>query len=79
MMSSLVNILTASAMRVEEAHHRESEDVGAVRADPVLHDRGLLALDPGVEPREVQDPEEHDPGEDELDDQVFHHGFSCTP
>ncbi len=65
--------------RVEEPQHRESQDVGAVRADPVLHDRGLLSLDPGMEAREVQDPEEQDAREDELDDQVFHHGFSCTP
>jgi hypothetical protein len=28
-----------------------------------------------MEPRQIQDPEEHDAREDELDDQVFHHDY----
>src|SRR5438445_6729486 len=40
---------------------------GAVGADAILHDRRLLALDPGEEPAEVED-EHHDEGHAAEDD-----------
>src|SRR2546428_10306628 len=40
---------------------------GAVGADAILHDRRLLALDPGEEPAEVED-EHHDEGHASEDD-----------
>ena len=40
---------------VEHPQHREPEDGGAVRADPILNQGGLFPLDPGMKPRQVQD------------------------
>ena len=55
---------------MEQPHQPEAEDAGAVGPDPVLDDGRLLALDPGVQPRQVQDAEEHDRRQHQLDGHV---------
>ena len=45
---------------MEQPHQAEAEDAGAVGADAVLNDGRLLALDPGMQPGQVQDTEEDD-------------------
>ena len=64
--------------RMEQPHHPPAENAGAVGADPVLNDGRLLALQPGMQPRQVQDAEEHDARQSELDDQVFDHGAAVA-
>ena len=46
---------------MEQSEEAKPENVGAVRADPVLDQRRLLSLHPGMKSREVQDGEENDP------------------
>ena len=73
-MSSLVEHLHRVGQTVEQSQQPKPEDGGAVGPDPVLDERGLLPLHPGVEPRHVQHREENKARQDELDDHVFYHG-----
>ena len=62
-----------------EAEHGYGRAVGP---DPVLHDRGLLALDPGQEPAEVQHHEHDEPDRDRLEQQIegdAAHAFTTRP
>src|ERR1700730_4874566 len=58
---------------MKQSDQPEAHDAGAVRPDSVLNDRRLLALDPGMQPRKVQDPKEHDGDQDELDGESHHY------
>jgi hypothetical protein len=74
--------------RMQQAEDADAEDRGAVGADPVLHDGGLLSLHPGQEPAEVEH-HEHDEGHgdgggDEVAGQPLHqlfrlHAFTIRP
>jgi hypothetical protein len=57
--------------RVEQAEHGDAVDVGAVRADPVLHHGALLALDPGDHRRDRRHHHEQD--EQRLDQHLDDH------
>ena len=62
-----------------EAEHGDGRAVGP---DPVLHDRGLLALDPGQEPAEVQHHEHHEADRDGLEQEIeghAAHAFTMRP
>ena len=65
--------------RVEEPEEPQAEDRGAVGTDAILHDRGLLALDPGEDPAQVQHEahDEGDPGEG--DPEIDHEGAHAGP
>ena len=57
---------------MKEAHQPPSQNAGAVGSDPVLDDRRLFALQPGMQRREVQHPEEQEDRQSQLDAQVNH-------
>ena len=57
---------------MKEAHQPPSQNAGAVGPDPVLDDRRLFALQPGMQRREVQHPEEQEDRQSQLDAQVNH-------
>ena len=56
---------------VEKSQQAKAKYVGAVGANPVLDQSGLLALYPGVKSREVQDGEKNDAGQGEFNSQNF--------
>ena len=77
-MSSLGEHLHRVGHTVEQSQRPKPEDRGTVGPDPVLDERGLLPFHPGVEPCQVQHREENEARQDELDDQVFHHGAAAS-
>src|SRR5207249_10167218 len=62
---------------VERSQQPKTKDVGAVGADPVLEEGGLLPLHPGMKPRQVQSREKDDAGQDDLDCQNFDHDLTA--
>ncbi len=82
MKSSLVSILSASASGWKSPNSRRPRIEARLAPDAVLHDGGLLALDPGQEPAQVQH-EAHDEGDPrEGDAEVDHdraHGATRVP
>jgi hypothetical protein len=58
---------------MEQPHQSKAEDARTVRSDAILNDGRLLALDPGMQPGEVQDTEEYDAHQRQFNEQVYHH------
>ena len=63
--------------RLEQPEEAKAEDRGPVGPDAVLHDRALLAFDPGQKKGQEERPDE---GQNDLDedDEDIGHGFIPT-
>ncbi len=65
------------AEQPDRAQQRDG-DRRAVGADPILHDRRLLALDPGQQAAQVQDEEHHEGDPAERDAEIGDDAHTLT-